>query len=309
MENIPNKIENMEVADETDTRPIELSENENISISSTHRGSIVSTPIVLAAVEEEKYNTTYPNLGIALVINQVNFKRMDKREGSDKDRDNISSALERNGFDVRVFNDLTREDLIAMLKMIASEDHWQNSCLVVVVMTHGEKDVLYASDNVYPVSELWEPFVGDACPSLLEKPKLFFIQACRGNNLDDGVKLLKVVTDTVDARSSPEPQPYVIPTMADLLVMYSTYDGHYSWRNPVNGSWFMQSLSYVLERNAHSDKEKDLLQLLTAVSRKVAYQYQSNVPNKLKMDAKKQMPCIVSMLTKEFYFPKNKNTN
>lgn len=83
--------------------------------------------------------------------------------------------------------------------------------------------------------------------------------------------------------------------------MYSTYDGHYSWRNPDNGSWFIQALCAEFNE---SGQIKDLLTLLTGVSRRVAYEYQSNVPGNEKFDAMKQMPSIVSMLTKILYFTK-----
>ncbi|XP_052888474.1 caspase-1-like [Anopheles moucheti] len=301
MPNIPNRSETMEAADETDTRPTESSQIEITSHSRSHRGSIVDTPNMSAALMAEQYSTSHPNRGLALVINQVKFSRMAQRDGSDKDRDSICKVLSDIGFNVRVFDNLNKKNLLAMLEKIANEDHSQNDCLVVVAMTHGDKEVLYASDDSYPVGRLWEPFVGNGCKTLLGKPKLFFIQACRGERFDVGVKMAKVLTDTVDARSSSEQLLYVIPTMADLLVMYSTYDGHYSWRNPINGSWFIQSLSSELEQNAHS---KELLHLLIGVSRRVAYQYQSNVPGNSKMDAKKQMPCIVSMLTKLVYFPR-----
>ncbi|XP_053660674.1 caspase-1-like [Anopheles marshallii] len=301
MEGISNSSENVEVADETDTRPTESPQVEHTSPSHIRRGSIVATPAASAALMEEYYSTSNPKRGLALIINQVKFRRMTQRDGSNRDRDSISSVLSEIGFDVRVYDDPNKKKLLAMLEEIANEDHSQNDCLVVVVMTHGDKDVLHASDDSYPVGRLWEPFVGNGCKTLVGKPKLFFIQACRGETFDVGVKMSKVLTDTVDARSSSEQLLYVIPTMADLLVMYSTYDGHYSWRNPINGSWFIQSLSMELEKNAHS---KELLHLLTGVSRRVAYQYQSNVPGNSKMDAKKQMPCIVSMLTKLFYFPR-----
>ncbi|KFB49998.1 ancaspase-7 [Anopheles sinensis] len=242
--------------------------------------------------------------GIAVVINQVQFRGMKQREGSDRDRDKICAALEKLHFQVQVFQDLSREKLFSGLQLVADVDHTQHDCLVVVVMTHGSEDVLYASDSTYKVDRLWEMFLGNACPTLLGKPKLFFIQACRGEKFDEGVllKVDSIVTDTVDARGAKEgPQSllYVIPTMADLLVMYSTYKGHYSWRNPSNGSWFIQSLSTELAENGD---QKELMQLLTTVSRRVAYDYRSYVPDNARMDAMKQMPCIVSMLTKALYF-------
>lgn len=46
-------------------------------------------------------------------------------------------------------------------------------------MTHGEKGVLWAQDKKYPVEELWEPFLGEKCKSLIGKPKLFFVQVAK----------------------------------------------------------------------------------------------------------------------------------
>ncbi|XP_053668341.1 caspase-1-like [Anopheles marshallii] len=255
------------------------------------------------AVEiDDRYDTSHPNRGLAIIINQVKFNGMAEREGSDKDRDSISSVLSEIGFDVREIEDLKKRKLLAMLKSIASEDHSKNDCLVVVVMTHGKKNNrLYARDKCYKADKLWEPFIGDACPSLLGKPKLFFIQACRGKKLDTGSRIKRMVAEVLPLPvAEPVPINYVIPTMADLLVMYSTCDGYYAWRNTDNGSWFIQSLSMELVVKAH---RQELLHILTGVSRRVAYQYQSNVPGNRALDAMKQMPCIKSMLTKLLYFP------
>lgn len=50
-------------------------------------------------------------------------------------------------------------------------------------------------------------------------------------------------------------------------------------------------------------RELEIMQLMTRVNRKVALEFQSSstVPG---YSDKKQIPCIVSMLTKELYFPK-----
>uniref|UniRef100_A0A182RXU4 Caspase n=1 Tax=Anopheles funestus TaxID=62324 RepID=A0A182RXU4_ANOFN len=276
----------------------------NVTITtSALDGSTTPSPVSSSkrvAIEvDDHYDVSHPKQGIALVINQVNFSNMSPRDGSDIDCNSISSVLKTIGFDVRVFNDLTKKELLAMLKTIASEDHSQNNCLVVVVMTHGEEENrLYANDKSYKVSKLWEPFVGDACPSLVGKPKLFFLQACRGTKLYTGSRVKRMIMEPI-----PGPINYVIPAMADLLVMYSTCDGYYAWRNTDKGSWFIQSLSNELGVNAY---RLELLHILIAVSRRVTNLYQSNAPRNGTLYAKKQMPCIVSMLTKLLYFPTQK---
>ncbi|KAI4819055.1 hypothetical protein KUCAC02_004336 [Chaenocephalus aceratus] len=106
-----------------------------------------------------------------------------------------------------------------------------------------------------------------------------------------------IEADSVDAQSSER-----IPVEADFLYAYSTAPGYYSWRNQSNGSWFMQSLCEMLQRFSG---ELELMQIMTRVNRKVALHFESssNLPG---YSGKKQIPCIVSMLTKDFYFPKKR---
>jgi caspase-like apoptosis-related cysteine protease len=75
--------------------------------------------------------------------------------------------------------------------------------------------------------------------------------------------------------------------------------GYYSWRNPRHGSWFIQALCEELRLHGRT---RDLLTLLTFVCRRVAIDYHSNVPTDEKMDLKKQIPSITSMLTRLVYF-------
>jgi caspase 7 len=173
-------------------------------------------------------------------------------------------------------------------------------------MTHGKRDgKIFAADGEFMVQDLWENFIGDKCPSLIGKPKLFFVQACRGSMTDPGVlykpkpKTRLCQSDAVDAKAV-NVDNFVIPTLADLLVMYSTAEGFYSFRNPIDGSWFIQALCEEFRENSH----EDLLLILTGVNRRVAYAKQSNVPHDDDFDAMKQMPNIVSMLTKTMYFRK-----
>lgn len=61
----------------------------------------------------------------------------------------------------------------------------------------------------------------------------------------------------------------------------------------------MQSLCDMLLQYG---KKLELMQIMTRVNRKVALNFESssNLPG---FSHKKQIPCIVSMLTKDFYFP------
>lgn len=180
------------------------------------------------------------------------------------------------------------------------------------MMSHGGKDdytnegIIYTHDGRMNVDSLWRYFAGDRCVSLVGKPKLFFIQACRGAFCDFGAVLEedeKRMNQEMEecsgrsARSGPVVQK--IPIMADILVMFSSADDHVSYRDPEQGSWFIEALCKRLEQYINSVQDKDLVAILTSVNRYVAFSKECVHNNSLSF---KQMPVIMSMLTKTFMF-------
>ncbi|XP_055904595.1 caspase-6 [Eupeodes corollae] len=265
----------------------------------------IKGPIRSIATKDVTYDTSNRNIGIALIFNHKEIRNQDPRKGTERDRERVKSMLKQYGFDVRTFDDLTFEKLNGQLKDVAAEDHSDNDCLVVVVMSHGIEGKIYAKDMTYPVERLWTPFLGENCKSLINKPKLFFIQACRGNQLERPVTYESVAPMSRFASSVPEEKQtitYAIPNTADLLVFYSTFDGYYSFRNVENGSWFIQAFCQAFEEAAKYGPENgtELFQLLTTINRTVAYEYQSMTKQEATNEMK-EMPNFLSTLTKIFY--------
>lgn len=97
------------------------------------------------------------------------------------------------------------------------------------------------------------------------------------------------------------PSVYRVPCEADFLYAFSTVSGYFSWRNTELGSWFIQSLCRTLDNHVF-DPEMDFVRLLTRVNYEVAMVHESNVPSDNKWHRKKQIPSIVSMLTKDLIF-------
>ncbi|KAK3535936.1 hypothetical protein QTP70_021235, partial [Hemibagrus guttatus] len=242
----------------------------------------------------DAYRMDYPNLGKCLIINNKNFAKhtgMAERNGTDVDAASVMKVFRELGFRTVIQNDLTVSQMKQILKSVSEEDHSKSAMFVCVILSHGDEGVIYGTDRFMQLTELTRLFRGDQCLSLVGKPKLFIIQACRGTDLDPGIE-----TDSVcDSESTQR-----IPVEADFLYAYSTAPGYYAWRNTANGSWFISSLCEMLSKYG---RELEIMQLMTRVNRKVALEFQSfsTLPG---YSDKKQIPCIVSMLTKELYFPK-----
>lgn len=208
-------------------------------------------------------------------------------------------------------------------------DHSDSDCLMIVVLSHGDivplvdrrnkkfttilshdlVSYLHAADNKYPLQMVWENFTDKRCPSLKSKPRIFLIQACQGEDSDTGFGV------PVESSRRRNPRSDVIPfsttkykhfdsviihrdkilPQKDFIVVYSTMPGYYSYRDIITGTWFIESLCKVLNEKKH---ELDLNQILTMVNRTIAIDYQTDGVGL------KQMPCVVSMLTKLLLFPK-----
>jgi len=245
------------------------------------------------------YSMMHANRGKCLIINNKNFNpstQLNERKGTDRDAEALFDCFSNLNFEVEQLHDGTALEIKSKLRSLANEDFSQDDCLVVCVLTHGDRGVLWGRDHRYPTDDVYSYFTADKCPSLAGKPKVFLIQACQGSKFDQGT-FVKEHRDEVDAI-----QYYKIPNWADLLIMYSTVPGYYSWRNPSTGSWFIQALCDVLGKH-HTNM--DLLSMLTLVNHKVAYQFESFCPGQGDFDGNKQVPCITSMLTRKVYFSSN----
>ncbi|XP_004428794.1 caspase-3 isoform X1 [Diceros bicornis minor] len=242
---------------------------------------------------DNSYKMDYPEMGLCIIINNKNFHKstgMSPRSGTDVDAANLRETFTNLKYEVRNKNDLTREEIVALMRSVSKEDHSRRSSFICVFLSHGEEGIIFGTDGPVDLKKLTCFFRGDYCRSLTGKPKLFIIQACRGTDLDCGIETDSGVEDDMACQK--------IPVEADFLYAYSTAPGYYSWRNSKEGSWFIQSLCAMLKLYAH---KLELMHILTRVNRKVAMEFESFSLDAA-FHAKKQIPCIVSMLTKELYF-------
>nr|XP_005293940.1 caspase-7 isoform X3 [Chrysemys picta bellii]XP_042711209.1 caspase-7 isoform X3 [Chrysemys picta bellii] len=246
-----------------------------------------------------KYNMDYKKVGKCIIINNKNFEDqtgMGKRSGTDKDAGALFKCFRSLGFEVDIYNDQCRDDMKKLLKQAADENHDDAACFACIFLSHGEEGYIYGTDGMLEIKDLTTFFRGDKCKTLIGKPKLFFIQACRGSTFDDGIQTDSGLADDTEVTDA-NPR-YKIPVEADFLFAYSTVPGYFSWRNPGRGSWFVQSLCSIL--NDHG-KQLEIMQILTRVNYMVATNYESQSDDP-RYSEKKQIPCVVSMLTKELYF-------
>lgn len=109
-------------------------------------------------------------------------KELQFRSGSHFDRDNLSETFRMLSCDIEVYENLNREKLFSTIISISQRNFTTYDALVVCILSHGERNCIYTTDCI-PISldTIKMYFDGQHCPTLLNKPKLFFLQACQGD--------------------------------------------------------------------------------------------------------------------------------
>ncbi|XP_045848495.1 group XIIA secretory phospholipase A2 isoform X3 [Meles meles] len=279
-------------------------EEQNVTETDAFRKSEIFDPA-------EKYKMDHKRRGTALIFNHERFfwhLMLPERRGTNADRDNLTRRFSELGFEVKCFNDLKAEELLLRIHEASTSSHMDADCFLCVFLSHGEGNHIYAYDAKIEIQTLTGLFKGDKCQSLVGKPKIFIIQACRGDQHDVPVIPLDVVDHRTDAPEANVTQVdaasvHTLPAGADFLMCYSVAEGYYSHRETVNGSWYIQDLCEMLGKFGSS---LEFTELLTLVNRKVSQRRVDfcKDPNAI---GKKQVPCFASMLTKKLhFFPKSK---
>ncbi|XP_013414929.1 caspase-3 isoform X1 [Lingula anatina] len=256
----------------------------------------VSEPTRRALEGNLEYNFKHVRRGMAIIVNNRNFEEkteQGERIGTDVDAGALANLFMDLGFEVTRYDNLSTMEMMSVMRQAAQEDHSDADCFACAFLSHGIEGRIYGTNGLISIDLLLSFFKGDKCLSLAGKPKLFFIQACRGKKNDEGVDIPLDETD-----SATEPKVRRIPTEADYMVAYSVAPGYYSWRNSVDGSWFVQGLVQVLKE---FHQEMELLQMMTLVNKVVAEEFASDTGYEYN-SGMKQIPTIVSRLTKFVYF-------
>ncbi|XP_006876874.1 PREDICTED: caspase-14 [Chrysochloris asiatica] len=208
-------------------------------------------------LEEEVYDMSGARLALTLCVTKA-------REGSEADLDALERMFRQLGFESTMKKDPTAQQFQEELdKFQQAMDARTDliSCGFVVLMAHGLEGYLKGEDEqMVKLDDLFEVLNNKNCQALRAKPKVFIVQACRGEQRDPGE-----IVGGDEIRMIVEESPQTIPTYTDALHVYSTVEGYISYRHDKNGSCFIQTLVEVF-----TERKGPILELLTEVTRRMA---------------------------------------
>ncbi|XP_067257761.1 caspase-2 isoform X1 [Chanodichthys erythropterus] len=224
--------------------------------------------------------------GLALVLSNVRFDSantdLDIRRGGEVDEETLRRLFTELDFTVSLHKDLTAEEMRGCLEQFAQrQEHADYDCAVVCLLSHGVEGSIYGTDG-QPLELDWVFGVFDnaRCPLLQNKPKMFFIQACRGEEMDNGVDQLDGQERTQSpgceqrdagreeerdnkerAEKERERMRVKLPQRSDMICGFATLKGFSTaaMRNTKKGSWFIQELNTAIRQRANDTHLSDIL--------------------------------------------------
>ncbi|XP_069839435.1 caspase-8-like isoform X2 [Dendropsophus ebraccatus] len=196
-------------------------------------------------IEVEEYKLDKIPHGLCIIVDNHNFKNHEQRKGTEKDADAIEKVFKSRNYGVIRHKDLTGEGILKIMKYYADKCHNDYDSFICFVLSHGEKGIVFGTDwEEVPVKDITNCFNGLKCPSLVGKPKVFFIQACQGDKFDPGVTYASDNNTAMyvgDAKT--------LPVTADFLTAFACVEDYVSLRSTVTGSVYIQTLCTVLQNH------------------------------------------------------------
>ena len=196
--------------------------------------------------------TSYPMKskphGLAYVFGNENFGRnpsrpnlrLDRRLGTDIDVECFVLVFRMLDYEICVRTDFTADEIKREVHRIAALDDSAYDSVVFCFTTHGESNHYIFGSDSHTVDVYHLTTMVQLCPTLENKPKMFFIQACRVEP-----------QDKPNVTSDGNPPEILHNPNADLFIAWATTRNSPAYRSSTYGSWFPVAMYKVFTQSAN----------------------------------------------------------
>ncbi|XP_036930866.1 caspase-2 isoform X3 [Acanthopagrus latus] len=298
--------------------------------------SPINTPVLPCTPDfylshcQQSYRMNSSPRGFALVISNVTFDPcaapdLDPRKGGEVDDEVLRKVFTELDYLVTVHRDLSAQGMRTCIENFCRrpEHRTVDSC-VVCLLSHGVEGAIYGTDGqLLQLDWVFEAFDNSHCPLLQNKPKMFFIQACRGEEMDCGVEQIDGPARTcspsceqrdagregqgdADSRQRGDMgRPRIkLPQRSDMICGYASLKGQRictaAMRNTKRGSWFIQEINTTLRLHA---RDKHLADILVQVNGRIK-EREGYAPGTAHHRCKEMSEFTSSLCKDLFLFPK-----
>ncbi|KAM3615331.1 uncharacterized protein V6R79_000414 [Siganus canaliculatus] len=195
---------------------------------------------------------------VALMISNIQFTHNNRRNGAEKDEENMEKLLRSLGYEVVKYTNLTAKEIDdAFAKFSKHPKVKDTDSVVIVIMSHGKLGAVFGvnfsseTSDEFPINNIYKRLGPTNCPALVNKPKIIIIQGCR---LEMGGSVFS---------SGPEDDVADVHKEKDFISLLSCTPDTLSFRHIAHGSFFIQYIIDVVNTYAHCD---NIYKLFTRVS-------------------------------------------
>ncbi|GAB6018714.1 hypothetical protein CHUAL_000390 [Chamberlinius hualienensis] len=210
--------------------------------------------------------------GVVLILSFIEFHgKLNNRVGGAFDVANLERLFKQLDFVVDIHHDLTDEDVKPVIASFKNDPrHLTADAAIICCLSHGNERGFYCSNSeIIETDWFLEQFNNINCIPLRNKPKIFFLQHCRGDDIDFAIELDGHFH--VDSHSfsnsviTTRAQQLSLATWSDMKVCYSTSKKKFSLRSGESGTLFICTLCDVLSKKAHNTHLDDMLKEVTSI--------------------------------------------
>ena len=235
--------------------------------------------------------------GYCLIINNMKFDRNSTIPCGEVDETAMKRIFQPRGFIVEAQRDRTKSQMKACFEEYRRKEH--TGCFILIILSHGRDGVVLSSDDQeIRIADIEKEFCKSKCPSLQGKPRIFIIDACRGQ--EDSMEFTSSIKTTTDltkqhftsASTFKRSRQNEDPEMADIAIIYATAPGDPSYFDENEGSLFTQLFENVMHEGIERNMEFN--SIMTEVQNRIS-KYQSEKGSSQTVE-------IVTRLRKQYYF-------
>lgn len=229
--------------------------------------------------------------GLALIVsNDYSSTRIASLTATSNDARLLKASLVELNYTVVYKHNIRRMDLLSLLDDVTSMTFPCNfKRLVFAFSGHGTdgSNIVMQDGASVNIAFVVAKFLPVNKPHLCSIPKLFFIDACRGQRVDAGVTFVKYdqVAAPLVARGAKALETVRYPSEGNFLIAYSTTAGYEAYEFTARGGLWMSVLAKKL-----LSEDKSVVDVLTDVNQELIYMYRK------RWDGSLQQPELLSRL-------------
>lgn len=212
--------------------------------------------------------------GLCVIINNMVFTKATELPDGKKDEQDLAMLFLTLGFDVRIHENLTAQEMIRKVESYSKIQH--TGPFFMIILSHGtlvdNKDAVVGTDGkLVKIDRLETFFHTTNCPSLQGKPRIFIIDACRGSKKENIFK--PELTDgmaTKNSSANPGSPARILPEAdkVHFVIVYAATHGCVAYTHNAKGSQLTQTFVEVMN-DPNADPNTPFLDIIRQVGARV----------------------------------------